>query len=192
MDVASLTDQTRRMVAVEIASAVTALLAFVLSLLLGLPAFMRAGRAEERAKNAEIRAAKAEERTDRIESRDTERHDVDWRFAFRASDVSVLEITNVGADDAHRVTLIVDVDGERIYLERPLVLGRGLQIVDAEFPFLVAESVRTARESQVLAMQTHGLGSVVLAVTVTLRVHWFTALGAVRAVNSGPRRFELP
>lgn len=172
------------MVAFDIASAIAAGLAFLLSLTLGIPAFVRAGRAERRAESAERRA-------DRIESRDTERHDTDWRFQFREGDLTVLEITNAGADDAHGVIVIADIDGRRVYEEREVVRGRSLDIVEASFPFLTSELERVALEGRLLSAQTNGLGSVVLGVTVNVRVHWSTALGAPRSIDSGPRAYEL-
>lgn len=168
----------------EIVSAVIALLAFGLSLALGIPALVRAGRAE-------VRAEKAEKRADRIEARDTERHDTDWRFQFRDGDVTVLEITNAGADDARGVIVIADIDGTRVYEEREVVRGRSLDTVEASFPFLTAELERVAREGRLWAAQTNGIGSMVLSVTVNVRVHWFTTLGAPKSIDFGPRPYNL-
>ena len=168
----------------EIVSAVIALLAFGLSLGLGIPALIRAGRAEVRAKNAEARA-------DRIEARETERHDADWEFKFRDGDVTVLEISNKGADDAHEVIVVAEIDGVRVFEERETVRGRGLDVVEASFPFLRDELTRVAGEDRVLRARTRDLGSVVLSVTVSVRVHWNTALGAPKSIDSGPRGYEL-
>jgi len=101
----------------EVITVAIALLSLVLSLIVGIPALVRAGRAEALATSAKKRA-------DRIKARETERHDADWEFKFRGGDLTVLEISNTGADDALGVIVIAGIDGVRVFEEREVVRGR--------------------------------------------------------------------
>lgn len=168
----------------EIIATAIAGLSFILSLVLGIASMVRARRADKTAK-------RAEERADRIEARTLERHDADWQFRFQPGDSTVLEIFNAGADDAHNVLVVADVDGVREYVEREIVRGTEATVVEIAFPFLREELERVSIEDQRLRARTRGLGSVTLTVTVNVRVTWTTALGTPRSIDSGPRELEL-
>lgn len=144
-----------------------------------------------RARRADKAAKRAEERAGRIEARTIERHDADWQFRFQSGDSTVLEIFNAGADDAHNVLVVADIDGVREYVEREIVHGAEATVVEIAFPFLSEELERVSLEDRILRAQTRELGSMTLTVTVSVRVTWTTVLGTPRTIDSGPREFEL-
>lgn len=166
---------------------VAGFLALIASLALGIPAFRRAGRAERRAKSAEERAENAERRADRIEARETERHDADWEFSFREDDLTILEVSNTGSDDAYRVLVVAEIDGHRVYEDAEVIRGRRVDTMALSFPFIEDELKRAARQS----MEWVGNTSIPLTVLVSIRVRWSTALGAPKSQESEPMQMEL-
>lgn len=179
--------------------------AFVLSLAFGIPSLVFGARADRRASEAEKSAAQADElardaaeradhaerRADRIEARDTERHDAEWQYRFRDGDATILDVTNTGRDVARKVLVVGDVDGVKVYEEIDEVEGGGRSTISLSFPFLADELERVRREEAAYRMQTYGLGSMTLSVTVNLRIAWSTALGSPQSVTFDERDWSL-